>query len=383
MADRITKVGIVGTGFIASGLAHLIINSKDFQISKVLTRRPIDSISDFPRESLTYSLAELIDTSDIVFECSGDVIHATEAVMAATNANKKVVTLNAEFHVTTGSYFAKKGAYVTDADGDQPGCLARLKTEIEGMGFEPSAYVNIKGFLNLNPDRKDMEFWSEQQGIRLEQVVSFTDGTKVQIEQAFVANGLGATIAPNGMFGASVESLNDLDFLIRASEEAGLPISDFVLCKGAPPGVLIVAKNKEADRLGNYIVGPLRTKEKLGYILLRPYHLCHLEALNTLRRVVKGEPVLISNSANPRFTVAAVAKRKILRGANIMRGAGGFDVRGVAVQLHNNLDVVPICLLQNTKVIKDIEPGQIVHFDDVDLAETTALEIYRGLIKEV
>jgi len=383
VADKITKVGIVGTGFIAKGLAHLIRSSKDFHISKVLTRRPIDSISDFPLESLTYSLAELIDTSDIVFECSGDVIHATEAVLAATNANKKVVTLNAEFHVTTGSYFAKKGAYVTDADGDQPGCLARLKTEIEGMGFEPSAYVNIKGFLDLNPVRKDMEYWSEQQGIRLEQVVSFTDGTKVQIEQAFVANGLGATIPPNGMFGTSVESLNDLDFLIRASEEAGLPISDFVLCKGAPPGVLIVAKNKEADRLGNYIVGPLRTREKLGYILLRPYHLCHLEALNTLRRVVKGEPILISNSENPRFTVAAVGKRKILRGENIVRGAGGFDVRGVAVPLHNNLDAVPICLLQNTKVIRDIEPGQIVHFDDVDLAETTAFEIYRGLIKAV
>lgn len=381
MVDKLTKIGIVGTGFIASGLAHLIRNSKDFQISKVLTRRPIDSISDFPRESLTYSLNELIDTSDIVFECSGDVIHATEAVLAATNANKKVVTLNAEFHVTTGSYFVRKGAYVTDADGDQPGCLARLKLEVEGMGFEPCAYVNIKGFINLNPERKDMEYWSDQQGIRLEQVVSFTDGTKLQIEQAFVANGLGATIPPDGMFGARVESLNDLDFLIKASEEAGMPISDFVLCKGAPPGVLIVAKNKEADRLGNYIVGPLRTKEKLGYILLRPYHLCHLEALNTLRRVVLGEPVLINNSEKPHLTVAAVAKRKMLPGEIILRGAGGFDVRGVAVQLQSHHNAVPICLLQNTKIIRSIEPGQIVQFEDVELADTTALEIYRGLLE--
>lgn len=381
MVNKITKIGIVGTGFIASGLAHLIRNSMDFQISKMLTRRSIDSISAFPHENLTNSLAELIDTSDIVFECSGDVIHATEAVLAATNANKKVVTLNAEFHVTTGSYFVQKGAYVTDADGDQPGCLARLKLEAEGMGFEPCAYVNIKGFINLNPERKDMEYWSDQQGIRLEQVVSFTDGTKLQIEQAFVANGLGATIPPDGMFGARVESLNDLDFLIKASEEAGMPISDFVLCKGAPPGVLIVAKSKEADRLGNYIVGPLRTKEKQGYILLRPYHLCHLEALNTLRRVVMGEPVLINNSEKPRLTVAAVAKRKMVPGEVIARGAGGFDVRGVAVQLHSHHNAVPICLLQNTKIIRNIEPGQIVQFEDVELADTKALEIYRGLLE--
>jgi predicted homoserine dehydrogenase-like protein len=147
-----------------------------------------------------------------------------------------VITNNADFHVTTGSYFVRKGAYVSAADGDQPGCLARLKAEVEDMGFEPCAYVNIKGFLNLNPERKDMEYWSEQQGIRTEMVTSFTDGTKLQIEQALVANGLGATIATNGMLGARVESLNDLDFLIRASDEAGLPISDFVLCKGAPPG---------------------------------------------------------------------------------------------------------------------------------------------------
>lgn len=381
LTDKITKVGIVGSGFIASGLAHLIRASNDFQISKVLTRRPIDSISDFPSSELTQSIAELIDTSDIVFECSGDVFHATDVILAASNAMKKVVTLNAEFHVTTGSYFTKNGAYVTDADGDQPGCLARLKTEIEGMGFTPCAYVNIKGFINLNPERKEMQYWSDQQGIRLEQVVSFTDGTKLQIEQAFVANGLGATIPPNGMYGERVETLNDLDYLIRASEEAGAPISDFILCKGAPPGVLIVAKNPEADRLGNYIVGPLRTKEKLGYILLRPYHLCHLEALNTLRRVVDGEPMLLNNSAKPSLTVVAVAKKEIFRGENIERGAGGFDVRGVAVKLHDNLNAVPVCLLSHTKVIKNVEPGQIIQFDDVDMADSKALEIYRSLIQ--
>lgn len=380
VSNKLTKVGIAGTGFIASGLAHLIRASEDFEISKVLTRRKTSNISGFLDEELTNSIAELVDTSDIVFECSGDVIHATETVLAATNANKKVVTLNAEFHVTTGSYFTRKGAYVTDADGDQPGCLARLKQEIEGMGFEPCAYVNIKGFINLNPERKEMEYWSDQQGIRLEQVVSFTDGTKLQIEQAFVANGLGATIPPDGMFGKRVESLNDLDYLIDASEEAGLPISDFVLCKGAPPGELIVAKNKEADRLGNYIVGPLRTTMKKGYILLRPYHLCHLEALNTLRRINQGEGMLINNSANPRLTVIAVAKRKILKGEIIHRGAGGFEVRGVAVQLQDHKAAVPICLLQDTPVLQDIEPGQIIQFSDVDLAQTTALNLYLDIL---
>ncbi len=375
-----TRIGIVGTGFIASGLRHLIQVSPDFVTSKILTRRPISSLNDHPNGVLTNSINELVDHSDIVFECSGDVVHATEVVLAATNAKKKVVTLNAEFHTTTGSYFVRRGDYVTDADGDQPGCLARLKQEIIGMGFEPMAYVNIKGFINLNPERKEMEYWSEQQGIRLEQVVSFTDGTKLQIEQTLVANGLGATIAPGGMTGARVESLTDMDYLVRIAEQAGQAVSDFTLCKGAPPGVLIVAKNKEADRLGKYIVGPLKTTEGLAYVMLRPYHLCHLEALNTLRRVIAGEGMLINNSANPQFTITAVAKGKIARGSVIEKGAGGFDVRGVAAKISTNKQAVPICLLQNTRVIRDIEPGQVVCFDDVEMSESNALNFYSQII---
>jgi predicted homoserine dehydrogenase-like protein len=379
MANHKTRVGVIGSGFIASRLARLIQSAEDFEVSKVLTRRPLNSIQDMDSTLLTNSLNELVDSSDIVFECSGDVVHATENVLAATEAKKKVVTLNAELHVTTGSYFTRRGDYVTDADGDQPGCLARLKQEITGMGFEPCAYVNIKGFINLNPERKEMEYWSDQQGIRLEQVVSFTDGTKLQIEQALVANGLGATIPPEGMIGARINSLNDTDYLVQISEQVGMPISDFVLCKGAPPGVLIVAKSEQADILGKYIVGPLKTTEGSGYVLLRPYHLCHLEALNTLRRVVQGEAMLMNNSTNPHLTIAAISKREIKRGETIERGAGGFDVRGVAVKIAEHRNAVPVCLLQNTPVKRDIAPGQVLTYDDVELADTKALGIYKQL----
>ncbi len=93
-----TRIGIVGTGFIASGLRHLIQASPDFVASKILTRRPLNSLNDHPHGVLTNSINELVDHSDIVFECSGDVVHATDVVLAATNAKKKVVTLNAEFH---------------------------------------------------------------------------------------------------------------------------------------------------------------------------------------------------------------------------------------------------------------------------------------------
>jgi predicted homoserine dehydrogenase-like protein len=382
MLNRKTRIGLVGTGFIASGLTRLIHSSADFEVSNVLTRRDSNHIDGFNSATLTNSLNKLVDNADIVFESSGDVIHATEAVLAATNAKKKVITINSEFHITTGSFFTRRGDYVTDADGDQPGCLARLNQDVVGMGFKPMAYVNIKGFINHHPERKEMEYWSNLQKLSLEQTVSFTDGTKLQVEQAFVANALGTAIAPGGMTGARVESLSDMDYLVRIAEAANEPISDFVLCKGAPPGVLIVAKSDEADSLGDYTpVKPLRTKEGLAYILLRPYHLCHLEGLNTVRKVMHGEPMLINNSAKPRLTVVAIAKRKISKNEVIERGAGGFDVRGIAVHMQDYKDAVPICLLTHAKVIRDIEPDQIVRFEDVVLDESKALDIYTQILE--
>ena len=381
MLNRKHRIGLVGTGFIGSGLARLIKSSPDFEISNVLTRRDSANIDGFNADLITNSINQLVDNADIVFESSGDVVHATEVVLAATNAQKKVITINSEFHVTTGSFFTRRGDFVTDADGDQPGCLARLNQDVVGMGFKPMAYVNIKGFINHNPEQKEMEYWSKLQKLSLEQTVSFTDGTKLQVEQAFVANALNATIAPGGMTGARVESLNDMDYLVRLAEAAGEPISDFALCKGAPPGVLIVAKSDEADYLGDYTpVKPLRTKEGLAYILLRPYHLCHFEGLNTARKVIHGESMLINNSAKPRLTVVAIAKRKIAQNEIIERGAGGFDVRGIAVHMQDYKNAVPICLLTHAKVVRELAPDQVVSFDDVIIDESKALEIYKQIL---
>lgn len=381
MANQKTNVGIVGTGFIATGLANLLLNAHDFTVKKMLTRRKVDSVQGLPNHIITNSVQDLIDHSDIIVECCGDAVHATNVISEVVKTKKKVMTINSEFHVTVGSYFARRGDFVSEADGDQPGCLARLKIEAEGMGFEPLAYVNLKGFLNPNPTLEEMQYWSKKQHLALDQVVSFTDGSKLQIEQALVANGLGATIAKDGMIGATVNHLNDLDYLVEAYEKAGQPISEYLLCKGSPPGVLIVAKNPEADRIPGYLpFDRIKTSNGLAYVLLRNYHLVHLEALNTLRKIIHGEGILLNNSADPRITVGAVAKRNIKKGETIVRGTGGFDVRGHAVKLAEHLNAVPICLLQNTRVMRDIEPDQIVQFDDVDLSPSKALEYYLSLV---
>lgn len=360
---------------IAHGFVRLIKQHyQDMQISRVLTRRPLSTMTDFPlADVLTNSLDELIDNSDLIVECSGDVFHGTAVIERAFEAGLKVVTVNAELQVTTGSYLAGKG-FLTEAEGDQPGSLAALREDALQMGFQPLVYGNMKGYLNHDPSPEDMAYWANRQGISVDQTTSFTDGTKVQIEQVIIANGLGATITRQGMEGLASTNLDDSASLLgMMAERVGQPIVDYVIPSGYPAGgVFLVGRHDEDQaRAIEYF--------KLGrgpfYTLVRPFHLCSLEVGKTVRRVLSGGGVLLNNSTEPTLGVAAIAKRAMKPGELIERGIGGFQFRGEAIKLAQHPDHVPIGLLRKTALKRAVEPGQIITFDDIDILPSRALDI--------
>ncbi|MFH1243856.1 MAG: NAD(P)-dependent oxidoreductase [Pseudomonadota bacterium] len=348
---------------------------EDLVVSKVLTRTDIGKRTDFPRQDLlTNSIDELVDHSDLIVECSGDVIHATNVIDKVMAASLPVVTMDSELHVTTGSYFAQRG-FITEAEGDQPGCLAGLRENAIQMGFRPFVYGNIKRFLNHSPTRDEMEFWAQKQGLTLERVTSFTDGTKVQIEQALVANGLGAGIAVDGLLGITSDDVDaGAEILAKQAKTLGYAISDFILSPKLPSGVFVVAEHdgRQKEYLRNYKLG-----EGPYYVLLQNFHLCHLEIPKTIRRVLNGGGVLLNNSTNPTISVAAIAKKPLAPGYVIRQGIGSFDVRGIAVSIAQNPGHVPIGLLSNAVVTRHIEPGQKINFDDVEIPERLALNAWR------
>lgn len=372
------RIGIVGTGFIARGLVLTLEGRPGLAVSRVLTRRDPSACHEFPRpDLLTNSVDDLIDHSDLVVECSGDVIHAAEVIARVMAAGLPVVTMDAEFQVTVGSYFVERGL-VTEAEGDQPGCLAALREELVQMGFEPLVYGNIKGFLNPTPTPEAMLFWARKQGISLGQTTAFTDGTKLQIEQALVANGLGAGIAAPGLLGPAAEDLQDGAARLAAeAARLGRPISDYVLSPRAPKGVFIVAR---ADPRQQAALQYFKMGDGPYYTFLRNYHLCHLEIPKTIWRVLRGDGVLLNNGLLPSVGVVAVAKRPLARGTVIQRPIGGFDVRGIAVPLAANRDSVPIGLLSGAVVRHPIEPGQPISLSDVEIPETFALQAWRQIV---
>jgi len=374
------KIGIIGSGFIASGLAKLLTQHKDYAISAILTRSDLTKRKDFSQNTLlTNDLEDLIASSDLIVECSGDAIYATETIAQIVKANIPVVTMNSEFHVTTGSYFVDKGL-VTEAEGDQPGVQAILHEEAIAMGFKPIVYANIKGFLNESPTIEDMTYWGGKSNLSLEMVTSFTDGTKVSIEQVLVANGLGANLIEEGLVKLPNDDMLDGGtILANKAKSLGIesPVSDYVLSATLPAGVFLLVEHDEdqEDALRYYKLG-----QGPYYVLERTYHLCHLEIIKTIKRVLSGGGVLLDNSASPRFSVAAIAKRDLKAGEQIEKGIGSFTVRGTAIKIKNDLNHVPIGLLANAKLIRAVKEGEKISFDDVELPKSLALEVWEEIV---
>ncbi len=379
MTDRPrVRVGISGSGFVARALYPVLTNTPDFTVTGVLTRRPVALSADgFPEDILTNARDALIERADIVFECSGDTNHAAEVLVAAGEAGRRLVTMNAEAQVTVGTELLHAGFSVTEAHGDQPGVLAELDAEVRAIGFTPVAYVNLKGFHDPDPSRESMLYWSKRQASTLAAVTSYTDGGKMQIEQALVANGLNAGIARRGMIGGAVDDLLDLGYLAAEAARLGRPVSDYVVHPKGPKGVLVLATCEDAERTPDYSVfAKVRTRDGRAYVLLKPHYFVHLEVPKTLRAVVAGAPPLITNGLAPTVSIAAVAKRAIPAGTRIETGLGGFELRGEAVTIAEHPDAVPITLLDGAVLRHGLEPGAIVTEVDVDVPDTLARRLW-------
>jgi len=375
----VKKIGIIGSGFIVKGLLDLIVSKKEFSISNILTRTDINDRGDFVyKKFMTNSLDELIDNSDIIVECTGDVSYATKTISKIMQANIPIVTMNTEFNVTVGSYFVDK-CFITEGEGDQPGSLAALNEEAEIMGFSPLVFGNIKGFLNNNPTREDMEYWAKKSNLSLSMVTSFTDGTKVQMEQAFVANGLGATILKQGLSGTEDTDIKKSAIaLAEQAKKIKSPISDYVLSSKGPAGVFITATHDEnqKDALRYYKMG-----EGPFYTLVKEYHLPHLELYKTIVRVLNGGDVLLNNGKNPSISVASIAKKDLKAGNRIDKAIGSFDIRGEAVKIDENLKHIPIGLLNNAVFKRDILKDEIVQFDDIEIEDNQAIDIWYKILQ--
>ena len=190
---------------------------------------------------------------------------------------------------------------------------------------------------------------------------AYTDGTKLNIEMALVANATGLVPTRCGMLGPRAKHVSEV---FAKFDFAGL----------RNPGVVDY-------KIGD---GPF-------YLAYRPYHLCHMETPLALVEVaLRRSPILVSRP-QPVAEVATFAKTNLAPGDSIDVGIGSSQVYGMidgAATLRKKR-AVPICLLDRedrengpvARILRPVPKDQLVTWDDIELSTTPLLEAYRRQVQ--
>ena len=291
---------------------------------------------------------QLLDSHpvDVLVEATNSIGPAAEYCLAAIEKKIHVVLMNAEVDLALGPLLhhraTEAGVTVTSDAGDQHGVLASLIAEAEMMGFDIVQAGNIKGFLDRSATPDSIKEEAAKRKLSPTQCCAYTDGTKLHIEMAVLANALGYLPPEGGMVGPRAPSVQEALTAFDLSSYGDTPRIDYLL--GAEPGggVYLLVRPKEslpaeqAFYLNYYKLG-----DGPEYLLYRPYHLCHLETPKAIFAAVANQPLLSQTKQS--CEVYAYAKRDLSAGATIQHAIGSAECYGLVGPL--NPQRIPICLL--------------------------------------
>ncbi|MFN4224736.1 MAG: NAD(P)H-dependent oxidoreductase [Hyphomonas sp.] len=402
---RPIRVGMIGAGFMASGIALQIAKSvPGMVLCAIAARKPERGVAAFEasRTGETVLRAEtaseisaairagkpVVTTDpgalaraeglDAIIEATGSMDYALEAVEGALETGKHVILMNAELDGTVGPLLKvkadKAGVVITNVDGDQPGVQMNLYRFVKSIGVKPVLCGNIKGLQDEYRTPETQRGFAEKWGQNVNMVTSFADGTKIAFEQAIVANGTGMRVARRGMIGPDPTHKNPsvplrpleefVELLAPHIDPDGPGIVDFVVGARPGPGVFVLGTHDDA-RQAHYL-----NLYKLGqgpyYLFYTPYHLCHFEVPLTVARAVLFQDAALTPLGAPQVGVIALAKRD-LKAGQTLDGIGGFDTYGQAENapvIHRDR-LLPMGLAEGCVVKRDVARDTALTFADV------------------
>lgn len=400
------NVAIVGAGYVGRGLLHRIEASPGMRPALVVNRTSSAGVaayvdagyeaadvtaSDDPvqlatavgerRPAVSSSLEALTAVAgvDIVVEATGALDFGADAIMRALRAGTDVVSINAEVDATVGHLLHRTaretGAVYTFCDGDQPGVMMRQMQFVEGMGFEVLGAVNCKRHLDVSQTPESGTGYASRDGTSPAVTTSAGDGTKMQIENAVVANVRGFLPDRRGMHGVRTTMEHALrDVLATVSVR---PFVDYTLGGDFGAGVFVVARSDEPERVGRYMRF-FKMGDGPEYLFFRPYHLVHLEMPITIAEVVLDRVPLGAPSAPPVAEVVAVAKRD-LRAGEALDGIGGYTCYGQIDTVAGAGGLLPIGLAAHARVTRPVRRHEAIPEASVELDEAAPIVGLRRL----
>ena len=381
---ELLTVGVIGAGAMGRGVtfqAHITPGLSVAWVSDLDIKAAASAAALAPGASHHQDgLQQLRDCPvDVLVECTNSIGPAAEYCLAAFEQKTHVVLMNAEVDLALGPLLhheAKRaGVTITSDAGDQHGVLASLISEAEMMGFDIVQAGNIKGFLDRYATPESIRLEAEKRKLSPSQCCAYTDGTKLHIEMAVLANALGYLPPIGGMTGPKASNVQQALSLFDFSNYGTTPRIDYLL--GAEPGggVYLVVRPKaslppdQAFYLNYYKLGP-----GPEYLLYRPYHLCHLETPKAIIAAAEGQAILTTSSKT--CDVYAYAKTDLPAGTPIRHAIGSAQCYGLVEPL--NSDRVPITLLENEAILKrPIAKDQELTWNDLSLAECPLTSLWK------
>jgi predicted homoserine dehydrogenase-like protein len=331
-------------------------------------------------------LAEGRDSVDVLVEATTSVAAAARAVDMALRMKIDAVLMNAEVDCLLGPLLHRtagdSGAIVTSDAGDQHGVLMRMIDEVQVWGFEIVMAGNIKGFLDRSATSRSIAHEARARKLNPVMCAAYTDGTKLNVEMALVANATGLIPARRGMIGPRADHVSEVFGRFDLESLRGPGVVDYIL--GAEPGggVFVVGHCDtplQRDYLSYYKMG-----DGPFYLFYRPYHLCHLETAYAIGRIVFDRKPVFAPLDRPVVEVIAIAKADLAAGTVLERGIGGDHVYGEIEgrSVADGIGAVPICLLEQEQedtavTTRDIGQGEPILWSDVELPDSDLLAAYR------
>lgn len=352
-------------GLLKAGTPHRVVHTEG-ELAQALGRGEVAVCQD----ALLVASAPGID---VLFDASTAIESAPATIERAMAGGKHVVMMNAEADALFGPWFwqlaRRHGVAYTSSDGDQPAVIARLVEEIRFYGFEIAMVGNIKGFMDRYTDPVKIRPEADKRGLDHQMCSSYTDGTKLCVEMSIVANAMGGRVVRPGMLGPRMAEAIDLFDHFRLAElwrPGDEPLVDYVLGARPKGGIFVVGHTDDAYQRRMLDWFPPEVGPGPFYLLTRPYHLVHIEAMRTVLEVARSGRSLVAPEHGMRTEVITYAKRA-LRAGEVMDGAGGFATYGL---IENRADGsatgLPILLSDGVRLRRDIAPDARIAWDDVD-----------------
>ncbi len=393
-------IGLIGAGFIGRHLTHQFSLSPGLRTAIILNRTPTNAIDAYRRAgvdidtivvsndvkkltnainagipAVSSSLESFIslENIEIVVEASGSAEHGAVAIRACLEAGRDVVSMNAEADATVGwllkTIAERNGVIYTLSDGDQPGVLMRLIEFTEAAGFETVAAINCKGFMDRHATPDTIKAWAIHQGTSLSMTTAFTDGTKINFENASVANATGLLPDRRGMHGIQTTMAKAVQDMINTFDGRG--IVDYTLGGDFGGGVIVLGYLDDPVS-----VAPVMQYLKMGngpyYQFFRPYHLVHIETPVSVAQVVMDRDETIAPSGHFVAEVVAIAKQD-LKPTNVLDGIGGRTLYGEIDKIENTEGLLPMGIADKAEMQYPVDTDQPIRLDDVILDEESEI----------